>query len=164
MNDGITMTIDEGAFTALERTIRELGTKAAMRIIDRAGRDVLKPMLSAARSRVTRRYGVLAKSLGIKTKRYRRSGTVVVVMGPRPGFRVPVVDRKTGKTRIVDPQRYSHLVERGTETTRKQPFMRPAWDGGKAEAMKTYAKAIIDGFDREAKKLVKKHGGGRRLP
>lgn len=162
MSDGVTMTFDERAFAALDRVIKELGTKAALRILDRASRDVLRPMLSAARARVSVRYGVLKKSLGIKTKKYRRSGTIVTALGPRSGFKVPVVDRRTGKTKLVNPQMYSHLVERGTQHSPPQPFLRPAWDGGKASAMKVYAQRILKGFDREAKKLVAKYGGRRK--
>jgi hypothetical protein len=102
----------------------------------------------------------LIKSLGRKTKTYKRTASVISVMGPRKGF-VFVGKDKQGRTVKRNATTYGHLVEFGhrivkggalkregrTLTTEKEgasvgfvpaePFMRPAWEANKAAAHAT---------------------------
>lgn len=79
-------------------------------------RRVLRPALNAEGSKVVAQAkrlvpkvtGLFKKSLGKKTKTYVQSGNIIVVAGPRTGFKQVVA----GKPR--DPVKYGHLVEFGT--------------------------------------------------
>jgi hypothetical protein len=91
--------------------------------------------------------GLLEKSLGAKTRVYRRgkkAGLVWVGVGPRSGFKQrvsrPVIYGKGDGVRtsagavdprFADPVRYAHLVEFGARVkgrqTRPVPFMRKAY-------------------------------------
>ncbi len=87
-----------------------------------------KPVLSSAKGLAPRDSGLLAKSMGRKTKVYRGSGNAVGLVGPRAGFAKQVTvesrkitaqvgtrrrSRKIGAVVNRDPVRYAHLVELG---------------------------------------------------
>lgn len=80
-------------------------------------RRVLRPALTAEGSKVVTQgkrlvpqaTGLLKKSLGKKTKTYTGSGTVIVVVGPRSGFKTVIAGKKH------DPTKYAHLVEFGAK-------------------------------------------------
>lgn len=63
--------------------------------------------------------GLLKKSIGRRVRVYRKSGVVVVVVGPRTGFRKSRAGRvvtalgKKYQAAGVNPTRYAHLVEFG---------------------------------------------------
>lgn len=95
------------------RMIRPAVTKGA-RIISRA-----------TKREAPKESGLLKKSIGTKVKTYK-SGVVVGIIGPRKGFRRPVIvsratkkgERKgTAGVRVVyrDPAKYAHLVHGGTQ-------------------------------------------------
>lgn len=118
-----------------------------------------KPMLATAKSLARIRTGVLRKSLARKTKTYRKSGIVVVIIGPRKGFkRLAKIKKGRGKGTyiLVDPIRYAHFVEKGTYRTRAYPFLRPAFHQNKAAAERIMRTKILEGINRELAK------GGRR--
>lgn len=162
MKDGIEIKLDEASWRALERTLTQLGKRAATRVLKRAAQGALKSLVAPARAKVPRRYGLLRKSLGTTVKYYRQSGTVFVAMGPRPGWKTPIVDRRTGQVRFANPQMYAHLVERGTRRAAAHPFLRPVWDAQKVAIVRTFCKKLLTGFDVEARKLVAKYGRRKR--
>lgn len=98
---------------------------AAMRRIVRPGVDKSSRVVSrAAKARVSVETGLLKRSIGVRVRTYP-SGNVVGVVGPRKGFKRPIIrTRATGKgqakgtagIRLVyrDPTKYAHLVEGGT--------------------------------------------------
>ncbi len=111
-----------------KRMLEELGPAAALRITryacDMAMERVVTSAKVRARSERIFRTGLLAESIGNKSKVYkigkkRRAGVVVVMVGPRTGFGkgVWVENHMTGTTDLVfaDPVKYAHLVEFGTQ-------------------------------------------------
>lgn len=126
------------------------GTRS--RILRPALQAATKPMLDLARSTVRIRTGVLRKSLARKTKTYRKNGVVVVIIGPRKGFKKLATikrGRNKGKKIYADPIRYAHLVEFGTYRTRAYPFLRPAFHRLKARAVAIMKAKIMEGIHKE---------------
>ena len=117
-----------------------------------------KPILDEVRARVPRRSGLTRKSIGRKTKTYSRTGTVLVLVGPRskPSFRRQVTVRgRDGKPRTImhDPVKTAHLVEFGTQPhqvggvqhpgAEPKPFMRPGFDAKQAEAKAIFGRELF---------------------
>lgn len=101
--------------------------------------------LKAAKRQVTKETGQLKKSLGKKAPKTYQSGVIVVVIGPREGFKDP----DTGR----NPVKYAHLVELGTVRARAKPFLRPALMSTKDEAIRVYQRKAWEGFEREVAKM-----------
>ena len=93
----------------LLRSLKRLKARTVKTVVVGASRESMKPMTQAAKAnaRSIKDTGLLAKSIGAISRRYR-SGNVSVVVGPRTGHR-QVID---GTPR--DPSKYGHLVEFGT--------------------------------------------------
>ncbi len=51
---------------------------------------------------------------------------------------------------------HAHLQEFGWEEGAPQPYLRPAWDGGKRQALKDILKESWKGIERRAKRLARK--------
>ena len=139
------MFLIRGELTGLRDALNSLKAvkrSAGSRILRKGLAAASKPMLDTARRLVPRRTGLLRKSLGRKIKTYRSTGTVVVMIGPRTGFKrvVRVKGRRTFQRN--DPTHYAHLVERGTVHSRATPFLRPAFDQHKAAGEETVARVI----------------------
>ena len=100
---------------ALIRKLERLKGAVRRRIVIGAVSKALTPAVKAARRAAPVKTGLLKASIGKKTKRYRRSGTVVGLVGARIGFD-EVVDGKK-----VDPANYGKVVEFHTR------FLRTAW-------------------------------------
>jgi len=92
--------------------LRELGTTKARSAMRRGLEVATTPVLQMARQLCPVDSAQLRKSLGRRVKTYRGSGTTVVIIGPRQGFKAEVTDRY-GRRRVRDPIRYAHLVEQG---------------------------------------------------
>jgi len=86
----------------------------------------------------------LRKSIGRRSKTYKHSGTIVIVIGPRFAWRDP----KTGK----QPSAEALKIEYGDETTPARPFMRRAFSSSKAEIETAIRKGAWEGIRREAAK------------
>lgn len=110
----------------LEDVLKRLGTvrKAVQgRIVRKALEKATKPILSAAKAKAPKgATGLLRKSLGRKAKTYRRSGTSMIILGPRTGFakqgkkgkKITALGKKF-RAAGVNPSKYAHLVEKGTK-------------------------------------------------
>ena len=76
------------------------------------------------------RSGTLRKSIGTRSRRNRRAGTIWVGVGPRLNTR-QAVTLPSGRIQMRDPVKYAHLVERGFthyrgRIVRARPFLKTA--------------------------------------
>lgn len=120
------------------RKLDELPKKLRNKFLRRAVSDAAKLILWSARARTPRRFGILKKSLGRKVKVYRRSGTMVAIVGARVGFKQQVGTRvkasrasarypkAPGDPIYADPTKYLHLVELGTARSKGVHMLRDA--------------------------------------
>jgi HK97 gp10 family phage protein len=170
----IQMTIDKAAIRRAEHAFKVLAPRVFNRVVNRAASKAMTPVLRAAKRLVPVDDKFLKKSLGRKVKSYKRSGNVVVLIGPRKGFK----DEKSGR----NPANYAHLVEKGTAPhvirpesrralkirgpdgdkfvgavihpgTPPRPFLRPALDGNKSAVVQIYKHELGIGLEREVAKL-----------
>ncbi len=149
----------------LAKALHKLPNAAFNRVIRPANTKVMRPVLRAAKALVPVEYGVLKKSLGIKTKTYPKKGVVWTAIGPRVGFHLPIgnkVKLADGTTRtftyVRAPIKYAHLVELGhggPYAAPAHPFLRPAFDGQKATMLAAYFAAVRKGLAREAARASK---------
>lgn len=161
-------------FKELEAQLVTLGRKKAKKVVRLAVQAAGRPIAKAAKSKIPVRYGLLKKSVASKVKTYKDG--VYVVIGPKLGSKQMIDGRP------VDPANYAHLVEYGTAphlispagskgavgTLRigqtwvsgavehpgspAQPFMRPAFDSQKENALNILKTKLAEGIEREAAK------------
>lgn len=124
----------------LSKQLNKLAKKAASGAVRKALRAGGNVILKEARIRVPRKTGTLKKSLGIVSRK-----------GTRTSFRVSITNRQGKK--LKNDGWYGHFIEFGVkphslsgkkETRRKhkghaaKPFMRPAYELKKRQAIKTF--------------------------
>lgn len=136
-NAGVTLKGDK----ALDALLAQLPKRAAKRVLGKALRAGAKPIQKEAKRIAPKDKHELAKSITVrKGKRKRKDGQSVVVF-PDP-------------LRFKD---YFHApaVEFGTAHTEAQPYMRPAWENKKEEALGIVTAEVKAGVAAEAKALKK---------
>jgi hypothetical protein len=135
----------------LERTFKTLGDRVQRKVLKQAVNAGATPVLKTARQKALRRSGILSKSLGKKVISDSRTQTATALVGARKG----ITGEVDGK--IEDPSRISHLVEKGHITAsgsfvRPYPFLGPAEQESKGQALDAVKSKLADGVVREAMK------------
>lgn len=155
-------------FTGRRRDLDVLGDKALLkklarfsggvqrRIVRRPLSAALTPINKAAKRFAPVRTGALKKSIGKKVKMYRK-GAVWGGVGPRVGEQYVVVEQVTGaggetRAKRNNPSNYAHLVEFGQEGAPARPFLRPALDSKRGEAVGILKRGIWDNIKKENRK------------
>lgn len=133
----------------LEQLARRIGRAAMRQAVGKAS----TPFTRRAKQLVPRRYGILKKSIGRRIRTYKARDEVAVIIGPRRGFKQP---DPAGGDGYVDPARYGHLVERGTSHSAPQPFLRPAFEQGKAESLRIYRREIGAAIAKAAARMTRR--------
>lgn len=157
-NIGQTIRQLDGLKDSLKNKIMRKWMDAAGKVI----RDEAKKRAPVLRDR--KKYphlipGLLKKSIGVKVKTYK-SGVTVAIIGPRTDYR-SVRDPGTGKVVrqtkknatkfaaiakggafIQNPTKYAHLLELGTKKMAARPFLRPAIESKRGEAIQIGIRVI----------------------
>ncbi len=167
----------QAKMTGLEDLFKRMeGLKVALqkKILRKALGQASKVVLKAAKANLAgvtgpESTGLLRRSLGRLTRTYRNTGTIVVLVGPRDGFRTAL-----NSGQYADPVKYAHLVEGGrwniavarnarvlsnrvkvfgtsVRPTVPRPFMRPAWQSNKAKLETLVREQILEGIEEAAK-------------
>lgn len=118
---------------ALQDKFRRLPNGTRKAILRRVGRKALQPIAVKARSLAPRLTGRLRKSIkvGGRLSRHQyllygnKTGGVEMYVGPGP---LP----------------YAHMIEFGTDKIKAQPYMRPAWDACRVQAMQDIKNLMWD--------------------
>lgn len=155
----------------LMRKLQTLPAKVFNKVVRSAITKAADPTLKAARARVPEETGALKKSLYKRVRMYGKSKTAVAIVGPRTKF-------MKGKRK---PSKYAHLVERGhagrfgkniVKRSARQamffiqkghlsaqgkhvpahPFMRPAYEQTKGQAVRILKEQLGKGVVVEAQK------------
>jgi HK97 gp10 family phage protein len=144
------MTVRLEGFRELEAALNELPKSTAKNVLRRVAKGALQPMAEKARSFAPFDQGDLRASIQVSERRTKRVA------------RINRFDKNTGIQMAMGPVsgkavlNYATFVEFGTVDSRPQPFLRPAWDGGK-EAALDYVKVNLGReIDRAASRLAKK--------
>jgi HK97 gp10 family phage protein len=166
MANPIPVSIDLLGDKELMRKLDKLSSKIGRSVLRKAVRAGTPDVLKDARSRVPKDTGNLKKSMGRKFKWYNRTGTYVVVVGPRHRAEKTTVQRGSfTKTKTAKAIKgfHGHLVEYGTKPryTKNgvfrgigpaQPFMRPAWDANRKKAEQLAVAKLLAEVEKEAKR------------
>ena len=181
---GLTLQGDRELLNMLNALPDRVFAKVVKRATNSAMTPVLRDAKKIASSNLIKDTGLLAESLGRKQKVYKRSGIVVVIVGPRKGFKRKVERNYFGgekKMVWADPLHYAHLVEFGhrlvhggalvRKDTGRLPagkklgkevgfvpprtFIRAALDKNRAEILNRLKRQIGIGTEREATKLLR---------
>lgn len=141
-----------------------------------AARKAMKDVVARAKAGAPVESGTLKESIGIKQKRYPRSGAVVTIVGPRSGMSRQFNGRKRdpiyyahlqeGGHRIVRPYslkvRYSKKVggfvrAKGTGVTLSsvpgRPFLRPALENIEYRVVAKFRDEILNFVERYVKRF-----------
>jgi HK97 gp10 family phage protein len=140
-----TVTGLKDLFDELKALPKKIQTKTLKDALNAAGRRVMW----SAKNKVPVRTDQLRKSLGRRVKVYRNSGKVIAVVGPRHGFRATV--DVNGRPTVVNPQKYSHLVELGASHSAAKPFLRPALEENVQATKDLVAEAVRKALASNAK-------------
>lgn len=180
--DALSSSFGVAGMKELQDTLDLLPDAMARGVLRSATSKGMTPVSRAAKSNVrqlTSGTGTLAKSIGKKSKLYRRSGTAVTIVGPRTGYKVQVGERqnsfgqayRTGsKTKAIyrNPTQYAHLVERGHRIRiniggrlidkgyqKPRPFLAPALRNNRAAVIKTFTDAVRSNIRKRIEKATK---------
>ena len=137
----------------LENLLKELPKRVIKSKLRQAMNAAGNPILRAARSLVQRDTGLLKKSLKKKVKTYSNGNVAVIIGADRS------VAQTDSKGRKHVPANYAHLVEGGhggLRQARAYPFMRPAYENNKAQAVQIASQKLKEGVESAAAKLGKK--------
>lgn len=130
------------------------------RVVRKGLNEPAKLLVKEVKTRIPKRSGLTRKSIGRKAKTYK-SGVVVVIIGPRKGFRKEVVvNKQTGATRIHDPVNIWHLIELGTSHSAAIAPARRAYDANKSVLKSMARQGIIDALATE---IVKAAAKGKKI-
>jgi len=148
-------SIDTTGLDQLQRMLKMMPDRVDKRLIRSGLRKSARPLISAARANVIKRSGNLARSIGsmtggqrsslgnisFKQKSALKADKMAIYVGPRAG-------KSAGKY----DGWYGAFVEFGTRHSRKNPFMRPAWD----QTKKKVEGIIVENIGAAADKYFKK--------
>ena len=132
----------------LEASLRELGSLRRVKsALTRAGKRALQPIVEATRQRVPRDTEALAKGVEVRPLTRRQGGSA---------------DAMTLGVVFTGPHRtLAHLYEFGFTKRNGQPyparpFLRPAWDGGRGQALADFGRELW-AFLKRAAKRARRH-------
>jgi HK97 gp10 family phage protein len=139
----------------LARALRKLGGKVERKYTRQAVNVAATPILKDARRKVPEQTGTLKLSLGKRVRTYKRSGTVMALVGPKTNVEAEF------KGRVRKPKFYAHLVENGHIASDgsfvpAQPFLRPAFDENVDKSRQIVAKKLAAGVLKEWRKEAPK--------
>ena len=157
------------------QNMRRLHSKIERQIVRKAIAKGLKPIVKLAQSKVSEKTGLLKKAIKSKvTKmvsgkvyvdpkvfavRNRNTGgefKEIKIAGPgrKMGYRdlMNNIRLAGGKTDVIKPANYAHLLEFGTKHMRARPFMRPALQQSRASALKEIENEARKGIAEESNK------------
>jgi HK97 gp10 family phage protein len=133
----------------IDRALSELPKATSRNVMRRAGIKALEPMAEAARDAAPVNNQDLKDSIAVSTRaagyarrRGRKQNEVEVYMGP------------AGIGQAAPPQ--GSLQEFGTSRHSPQPFMRPAWDGGKQDLADTVGGELWTEIEKAAARQARK--------
>lgn len=139
-----TATVRVSGLRELEAELAKLKKSVGMSVLRRVGKGALTPMMEDAKSKAPEKTGTLVQSIVIKNtpdKVYKAAARdSFLKFGHAKGVKR---DKSTGISLSLAPTarrgtnlwRYAFYQEYGTIHMSAQPYMRPAWDSGKENAL-----------------------------
>lgn len=148
------MTVELSGFRELEHALNQLPKSTGKSVLRRVAKGALEPMAERARSLAPVESGGLRDSIQVSERRTRRAA------------RQNRFDRNTGIEISMGPVsgggvlNYATFIEFGNGDLRAQPYMRPAWDGGKNNSLEYVQANLGREIAQAARRLAKKAARG----
>lgn len=134
----------------LEQALKQLPRANAKAVLRRTLKEAGEPIARAARAMAPKLEMHLSESIDVSTKLSKRQAGLHKKQSPVEMFIGP------------GPDPAGHIQEFGSGPgDHAQPFMRPAWDGGKDQALETIANLTWIEIEKTAARLAKKASRGR---
>ncbi len=157
MADGVTIQLS--GINDIIRALRKLSDKVEKKIARKAVRAGTKLIAAEIKTRAPQDTGILKRSVSVRAARRRRRGVIsmnaIFNMRKYPqlvsfsaGSRTNLSSRKFEGKRYF----YPAALEYGTSKMKARPFVRPAWDSKKNQALAVVLGGIREGIEREASK------------
>lgn len=127
-----------------EQALERVTDKVRNRVVKSSLNFAATPISSAAKKNCPKRSGNLKKSIGKKRIDDYSNGIFQVRIGARTG------------PKFKGASRYAHLVEFGTVHSAARPFLRPAFEQNKNEAVDRYKKKVAEGVNKQIRKNMVK--------
>lgn len=131
---GLEVTAEIQGLDELERRLVALPSAVGIKVMRSALLDAAKPIRDAARERVHKRTGALARSIGLASGATGKDGAFA-------GIRMA---RKLAGWRW-------HFEEFGTSRQRARPFLRPAFDEQVMPALRRFSEQLSKRIERAAR-------------
>jgi HK97 gp10 family phage protein len=154
------VTVKVEGLQQLGEAMRELTEKMNKSIMRSAVRASTKPILTAARSKVSVDTGALKESIQIRRSRrdshpgYEQwiVGVFKISGGRYANTKANVRSGRVGKEFFIDPPtHYGTFIEYGTVKMSPKPYLRPAFDEQKYKAVEIMKEKIKDGIEKANK-------------
>ncbi len=145
----------DGLQSTLEK-LKQFSTSVETRLVERAGRAALKPVVADVRGHVAVDQGALKKSIGVKKAKRVPKGLVVLSVGARRGFNYKDADGNNVDPFYYSiPYEYGHVLKRdGKVVGHVAPagVFRSAYERGKIKVVEDFASELNDRIEAEAAK------------
>jgi HK97 gp10 family phage protein len=123
-----TVTVQVKGLAEIERRLRDLGPRIVRKVLLHACRRGAQKFAAAARAKAPVDTGELKRNITVKTKLDKAKGSAYGIVGVRY--------KKLGAQ---DPAVYAMFDEFGRADQAAQPFLRPAFDENKQQALEEFA-------------------------
>jgi len=142
-------------YKELMGAMRILPDALQRRVLLKAGQKAMQPVKRKAKgnAQAVRDTGALARSLVLVGRRYTRTNTVWVGVGPDSKATFEGVRRGRTTAQKIKPAKYAHLVELGTSRTAAKPFLRPALESEAGAVGDILTTEVDKGLTREIARL-----------
>jgi len=154
--------------------ISRLQSKLERDIARKAIAKGLKPIEVLAKSKASEKTGLLKKAIkstvtkmvsgkiyvdsrvfAVKNRNTKGEFKILKIAGPARKMKykdiISSLEEAGGKTEVLKPAKYAHLLEFGTKNMRPKPFMRPAMAEGKGRALREIESEIKKGIAQETR-------------
>lgn len=143
----------------LERALGELPKKIARTVVRKAVRKGAKIMAAEAKSNARRNVGgsmgkLIARRIGVSAATRQRPGSYTMYMDVKADEEFVHVSKDGNRSWIPNAIEYGHIA-RGGGFVPPNPYLRPAFDSKKGEAISIMTREIRDGVVREADRMRK---------
>jgi HK97 gp10 family phage protein len=142
----VTTRVHLDGLSDLLGALRELPDSTAKNVLRRVGRQALEPIAQRAKSLAPVEEGELRNSIGVSTQLSRRQRGMHQKLGPND------VEVFAGPGAV----KQAHLMEFGTVDLPPQPYMRPAWDGGKDKLLQSVKELLWQEIQKAADRHARK--------
>lgn len=156
----------------LEEALKELPKATGKNVIRRALTTAAQPMIEAARQMAPRRTGALKRGMAVSRVKFssgsagKRAFAEAMAKGASRAeagraareANAEASEDVTSGLIVLGPGRHPQAIfqEFGTSHHAPHPFMRPAWEEGKMQALQTIKEALRSEIDKAVARIAKK--------